>query len=263
MSTISYKLDLVIVLVDATRGRDVTESDVIFYKDGERLIPNRRGGSTYILLNHGRENFDLVTKVRGYHPSRTPVRYELMNEKQPLALVYLIPDGKNLSQTIICEVTGRIPKLTAIEAIGLNRNRCCINEYNVRRQEMSFFQTEGGGDLEDVHYGILHAEEGTFEHIEVESRGSTKSKVRLKYPLEEPFTVNAPICRIIFGNVEEDGTYRIAMRRESPETPAIVRYQKNGSWYYLKCDFNELTHEALLKAKKTKKPSDREEVEKT
>ena len=128
---------------------------------------------------------------------------------------------------------------------------------------MSFFQTEGGGDLEDVHYGILHAEEGTFEHIEVESRGSTKSKVRLKYPLEEPFTVNAPICRIIFGNVEEDGTYRIAMRRESPETPAIVRYQKNGSWYYLKCDFNELTHEALLKAKKTKKPSDREEVEKT
>ena len=39
--------------------------------------------------------------------------------------------------------------------------------------------------------------------------------------------------------------------------------QDNGSWYYLKCDFNELTHEALLKAKKTKKPSDREEVEKT
>ena len=262
MSTISYKLDLIITLVNATNGREVAENDVIFYKDGERLQPHRRGASTYILMNYGRADFDLVTKAKGFHEARTLIRYELLNEKEPLAIVFLIPDGKSLSQINICEVTGRIPKLTAMEAIGLNRPRCCINEYNVRRQEMSVFQTEGGGDLEDVYYGILHAEEETFERIEIEN-SVDKNKFHLKYPLEEPFSSNAPICRIIFGNVEADGTYRIAMIREHPETPAIVRYQKNGDWYYLKCDFSELTHEALLKAKKSKKPNDREEVEMT
>lgn len=262
MPTISYQLDLVIAMVDATTGKDVTERNVTFYKNGEVLKPLPRGGSTYILLNNGREDFDLVTKARGYHDTITRIRYETMNEREPLAIVFLIPDQKMSQNISFCEVTGRIPKLSAIEAIGLGKPRCCINEYNVRRQEMTVFQMEGSRYLEDVHYGILHAQEDTFEHIEIESNLDV-NKMRLKYPLKEPFEVNAPICRIVFGNVEDDGTYRIAMRRESPETPAILRYQKNGDWYYLKCDFNVLDHKGVLKAKKLKEPTDREEVEKT
>jgi hypothetical protein len=262
LSTISYKLDLVISLVDTTNGRDVAENDVVFYKDGRRLMPERRGASTYILMNAGREDFDLITECRGFYQARTPIRYELMNERAPLAIVFLIPDVGKAGFTPICEVTGKIPKLSAIEAIGLTKPRCCINEYNARRQEMSIFQMEGSRYLEDVYYGILHEQEETYEHIEIESNVD-ESTMHLKYPLKEPFSVNAPICRIVFGNVEPDGTYRIAMRRISPETPAIVRYQKNGSWYFLKCDFNELSHEALLKAKKFKEPNDREEVDET
>jgi hypothetical protein len=263
LSIISYKLDLVITLVDATTGRDVTERDIFFYRDGERLMPARRGASTFILMNYGREDFDLVTEVRGFHPVRTPIRYERMDEREPLAIVFLIPDGNALKNTDICEVTGRIPKLSAIEAIGLSSQRCCINLYNARRQEMSVFQTEGGGDLEDVHYGILHAQEDTFEHIEV-GKSTAPNVFKLRYPLEQPFDVNAPICRIVFGNVEKDGSYRIAMRRVSPDgTPAILRYQKNGDWYYLKCDFNELTDKMILKAKKFETPNDREEVDTT
>jgi hypothetical protein len=248
--------------VDATSGKDVGEKDVTFYKNGKVIRPLPRGASTYILLNEGREDFDLVTKARGYHPIITRVRYEQLNEREPLAIVFLIPDEKMSQNISLCEVTGRIPKLSAIEAIGLGNPRCCINEYNVRRQEMTVFQMEGSRYLEDVHYGILHAQEDTFEHIEIESNISD-NKMRLKYPLKEPFEVNAPICRIVFGNVEDDGTYRIAMRKSSPETPAILRYQKNGVWYYLKCDFNVLDHKGVLKAKKLKEPNDREEVEKT
>lgn len=262
MSIISYKLDLIIDLVDATNGRSVAENDVIFYKDGKVIAPQRRGESTYILLNFGREDFDLVTKIRGFHQCRTPVRYELMNENEPLVIVFLIPDGRARPNTEIIEVSGRIPHLTEIEAIGLSSPRCCISEYNARRQEMSVFQMEGSRFLEDVHYGILHAQEDTYEHIEIEKNINEK-KMKLKYPLEEPFTVNAPVCRVIFGNVERDGTYRIAMRKRSPDTPAIVRYRKNGVWYYLRCDFNELTHKALLKAKKIEIPDDGEEVGKT
>ena len=262
MSIISYKLDLIITLVDATSGKTVTENDVIFFKDGNVLSPHKRGESTYILLNSGRDDFDLITKIRGYHQCRTPVRYEQMNENEPLVIVFLIPDGRAMPNIDICEVSGRIPHLTEIEAIGLAAPRCCINDYNARRQEISVFQMEGSRYLEDVHYGILHAQEDTYEHIEIEKNIDTK-KMKLKYPMEEPFQVNAPVCRVVFGNAERDGTYRIAMRKRSPDTPAIVRYRKNGSWYYLRCDFNELTHEALLKAKKFEKPVDREEVEKT
>jgi hypothetical protein len=248
--------------VDTTTGKDVSEKDVTFYADGKVIQPLPRGSSTYILLNYGRDDFDLVTKARGYHPAITRVRYEFLKEREPLAIVFLIPDGKQSNNIEICEVTGRIPKLSAMEAIGLGQPRCCINEYNVRRQEMTVFQMEGSRYLEDVHYGILHAQEYTFEHIEIDSNLSDV-KMRLKYPLKEPFEVNAPICRIVFGNVENDGTYRIAMRRRTPETPAILRYQKNGVWYYLKCDFNVLDHKGILKAKKLKEPTDREEVEKT
>ncbi len=262
MSTISYKLDLIIALVDATNGKSVAENDVIFYRDGSVLQPHKRGEGTYVLFNCGREDFDLVANVRGFHQCRTQVRYETMNENQPLAIVFLIPDARAMPNIEICEVSGRIPHLTDMEAIGLSKPRCCINEYSARRMEMSVFQMEGSRYLEDVHYGILHAQEDTYEHIEVEKNIDIK-KVKLKYPLEEPFSVNAPVCRVIFANIEKDGSYRIAMRKQSPDTPAIVKYRKNGVWYYLKCDFNELTHEMLLKAKKYEKKDDREEVEQT
>ncbi|MCR5467365.1 MAG: hypothetical protein K6F37_00250 [Lachnospiraceae bacterium] len=262
MSIISYKLDLVISLVDTTNGRAVPERDINFFRNGEPIRPEKRGEGTFILLDTGREDFDLLTKVRGYYPVTTKIRYELMNENEPLAIVYLIPDGRSLVNLNTVEITGRIPKLSEIEAIGLTKPRCCISDYNARRQEMSVFQMEGSRYLEDVHYGILHAQEETFEHIEIEKNIDAK-KMKLRYPLKEPFSVNAPICRIVFGNVEEGGTYRIAMRRQAPETPVILRYLKDGCWYYIKGDFNEMTHEMLQKAKKFENPVDREEVEKT
>ncbi len=262
MAIISYKLDLIISLVDTTNGRSVTENEVRFYRNGEVLQPARRGESTYILTNYGREDFELVTKARGFYPVTTKVSYELMNENEPLTIVYLIPDGRAMVNSSICEITGRIPRLSEIEAIGLKNPRCCINEYNARRQEMTVFQMEGSRYLEDVHYGILHAQEDTFEHIEIDKNIDAR-KTKLRYPLKEPFTVNAPVCRVIFGNVEKDGTYRIAMRKKFPENPAIIRYKKGDSWYYLKADFNELTPEMLLKAKKFEEPVDRREVEKT
>ncbi|MCR5388843.1 MAG: hypothetical protein K6E56_06310 [Lachnospiraceae bacterium] len=259
MSIISHRLDLIISLVDTTNGRPVTENQVIFQKNDDAFYPVRRGESTYIILDVGREDFDLVTKAKGFHPVKTKIRYEQLNEREPLVIVYLIPDGKTLVNTSICEITGRIPKLSVIEAIGLSNPRCCINDYNARRQEMTVFQMEGSRYLEDVHYGILHAQEDTYEHIEIEKNIDAK-KMKLRFPLKEPFSVNAPICRVVFGNVDEGGNYRIAMRKRFPETPVIIRYKKGDSWYFIKGDFNEMTPEMLQKAKKFAEPADREVV---
>ena len=52
---ISYKLDLIVRLVDTTTGRMVSQRQVIFKSDGQIVPFLRRDEGVYVLLNHGRQ----------------------------------------------------------------------------------------------------------------------------------------------------------------------------------------------------------------
>lgn len=252
MSTISYRLDLVINLIDTTTGAVVNEAYTSFLQGDKPLMPAPRDEGVYILMNTDRQDFDLTVNVRGYETYRTRVVYESLDKRLPLLTAYLIPKATGWVGAEPLFYRDRIPKLEAIEAITLFKPSCFINEYNARFQEITIFKSDGNKNLSDVHYGLLKEEEETFAHVEIE-KAVSETKLKLAKPLDTDFTSNAPMYRIVFGNVYEKGNFLLSVRSSADEVPCIIRYKKNEEWYSLKCDFKTLTEGSLKKAKKVKR----------
>lgn len=134
MSVISYRLDLVINLVDTTTGKVVEERNVLFYKDGIQLRPEHREEGSYLLLNTGRDDFELVVEISGYETYHGFVRYSALDERMPVYAVYLIPKDTLKRGEPVISYTDRIPGLEAMEAITLLRANCAANEYQAKKK---------------------------------------------------------------------------------------------------------------------------------
>jgi hypothetical protein len=212
----------------------------LFYKDGVLLSPEHREEGMFLLLNSGREDFELEADVAGYERYHGYVHYQDLDEHLPVYAVYLLPRLDLRKGEPVLSYEDRIPGLEALEAITLMRPSCAANEYHAKKQELSVFRTDGSRSLPDVHYGLLQGQKDTYLHIEVE-KDISEVKVKLAKPLEGEVQANAPIYRVIFGQIDPDGTFNLRVRESANEIPVIIRFRKDGEWYSLKGEFHSLT----------------------
>ncbi|MBO5246165.1 MAG: hypothetical protein J6B28_02770 [Eubacterium sp.] len=243
-STICFKLDLILQLVDTTTGNTVDEKDVRFYKNGNQIRPIPRGSGNFVFINTGRENFVLTLKVFGYEECRMLVEYEKLDEMMPLKQVFLIPSENYSKGEKLLSLTGTLSGLEEIEAVDLAHSYFCISEFDERKRLMKLFLSQGRLNMESVHYGLISGDRKRFEHFEV-LKENPPDEVKLKQPLQEPFVVNAPISRVIFGKVSEDGKYLLRVRDNATILSYLVRYCVNGEWRFQTVDFHNCKENEL------------------
>ena len=244
MSTIHYKLDLVIQLVDTTTGAAVEEPNVQFYEDGKPCRPIPRGNGNYVFINTGRSDHTLTLKVFGYEDCQVDVQYEKLDERVPLRQVFLIPSEKTARGERLLSLTGNLANLEEIEAVSLSQSNCFTSEFNEKKRLLKLFLAQGRLSMENVHYGLINEEQNRFEHFEVEQE-VPPDMVRLKEPLQETFTVNAPISRVIFGKVSPDGSYLLRVRDNAKVQRYLVRYRVDGETKFQVVDFRQSVENEL------------------
>ena len=242
-SVFGSKLDLLIRLFDTTTGADIDERNIVFKRDGMPVKPEPRDTGTYIFINTGREDFLMRIEVFGYEVYETRVCYEELDEGLPECDVFLMPSENTLRGGKVLSFSGTLPFLKRIEAVNLSRPVCQINQFDVKSRNMTLFGNASGRvELYDKYYGLLHDDKKSYEKIEVEKTVSTLS-VRLKEALQEEFTSNSPIMRVIFGSVSDAGEYLLRIRDDGGGTRYLVRYEVKDEVRFQESDF--LSQEAL------------------
>ncbi len=241
-SVIRCRLDLLVRLIDTTTGAVVEERNVRFLRDKEQIRPIPRGSGNYVFLNSGREDFTLTVNARGYDICRKAVSYESLDRQMPIMEVFLIPSENTTGQPVLT-FSGRLSGMESIQAVSLGASRCCISEFDERRRIMKLFKTHRSG-MDDIYYGLIHLKEGSFEPFEV-VKEITADSVKVKEPLKEPFSVNSPIARIIFGRVTEEGDYVLRVRDDMERLVYMVRYVQEGSEKFKILDFRHLEEVTL------------------
>lgn len=88
-------------------------------------------------------------------------------------------------------------------------------------------------------YGLYHSEEDTYESIEIVEQ-LENHKVLLRNPLQDEFTVNSPICRRIFGQVDDDGRFLLRVRDDGKRQTYLVKYVVDKEVRYKSVNFHEL-----------------------
>jgi len=237
--SIRARLDLLLTLKDATTGLPVQERDVRFLRDDEVVFAHGRGEGSYVFINVGRENGLMRVEAYGFEPKQLKVDYETLDPVLPNIDVFLIPSENTHRGESILSLSGRLSGLEAVEAIHPGRPVTSIREFDKKKRIMTVFQPNRRVNLTEIYYGLYNTEKGTFEDLEVRDELPGK-RVRLKKTLEEDFTLNSPICRIIFGQVEEDGTFTLRVRNDGPNLTYLVKYIVDGQKRYKEIDFHNL-----------------------
>ena len=231
-------LDLLLNLYDSTTGFAVTERNVRFIKNGKDMNSESRGEGSYIFINIGRENCLMQVNVYGYEPQTIKVDYEKMDKIVPSIDVFLIPSENTYKGEALITLKGRLSGLEKLEAIHPGRAVTTFRELDRKRRAITIFTPNRRANLTQGKYAVFNSEKVTFETVEI-TEELTEKRFRIKENPEEDFIVNSQICRIVYGQVWEDGTYLFRVRNDGNSLRYLIKYVVNGQVRYKKVDFAE------------------------
>lgn len=241
---IRNRLDLLVHLLDTTTGLIVTERNIQFRRNGKLVRVQSRGSGIYLLVNQGRENGLMQIEARGYEPCCIRIDYEALDGRLPAVDAFLIPSENLRPGVSFFTLSGHLEQITGICAIHLARPLSGIREFDARRRIMTVYMPNRRMNMASVCYSLYHASEGTFEEFVVDEEIDGK-RIRIKEPLKEPFSTNAPICRTIFGQTDGEGNYLLRVRDGEENQKHLVKYIVGGDVRYRMVDFHELTEVQL------------------
>lgn len=236
---IHYKLDLLIQVMDATTNQPVEDNSIRIYKDDGLISVSSRGEGCYIIMNSGRENGLMRIEVYGYRARTVALDYEKLDPRMPSLSVFLIPSEKLRLGAGLQILRGRLSGLETVEALHPGRSVTSIREFDPKKRIMTVFSPNRQINLTRQYFGLLHADRSTYEVLDIKEEISDK-KVRLGMPIREKFSPNAPLCAIIFGQVEDDGSYILAVKDDGKDLMYLIRYVVNGETKFKKIDFHNL-----------------------
>lgn len=233
------RLDLMISIYDATTGNAVDESNIRFMRDDKLIIPERRGREAFVFLNMGREDCLMQIDVFGYISRKISVKYESLDEHMPALDVFLIPSENYRVGKNVLYFKGKLSGLLKLEALHPGRPVTSIKDFDAKKMTMSVFSPNRRVSLDRRYYGLIHGDKESFEDIIVtdEVKGDA---IKLSEPIREEFSPNAPICPIIFGQVEEDGSFILAVLNDGENLNYLVKYETVGKTGYQIIDFHQL-----------------------
>jgi hypothetical protein len=236
---IRVKLDLLIRVLDTTTGSPVEEKNIIFTLNGKMVRATSRGYGNFIFMNCGRENGLMQIEVYGYEPYTVNIDYEKLDPIMPAIDAFLIPSENLRKGESLLTLKGNLPGISSIEAINPDRPICSIREFDAKRRIMTVFMPNRRMNMIHTYYGLANVRDGTFEEFQVEKE-LPENRLRIKEPLAQEFSLNSPICRILYGMTDEKGNYLFRVRNSGKEVVYLLKYVVDDTTKYLMLDFHNL-----------------------
>lgn len=234
-ATFRHRVDLIIQLIDTTTGLGVSDAGTLITKNGYGFDVLRRDGS-FVAINVGREDFTLGIKARGYEECEVEVKYEDLDEALPIQLVFLTPKESVGNGEPILSLTGSLDGIESIEGVCVNRPYCSISDFDEKKLIMTVFRPQGILSMDNVFYGLIKGKE-SYERIEVTEKIG-EAKVKLLAPIENGYSVNSPIAKVVFGTVK-DNEYIFRVRDDANILQYLICYVVKGEKHFKLIDFHK------------------------
>ena len=240
-TVITAKLSLAMRLIDTTTGKELTETNVRIYKDGNMLRPIKKGEAVYVFVNEGKEDSLMQIKAYGYDDQDVKVTYETLDPRLPMIDVFLMPSEKNRVGGSVLEIHGTLSGLEFIEAINLNRPVGLFHSVQEKREvvRMNLLPlTAGGGvKLDNITYALLSETKERYDCFNFIEQDAPLSVV-LDGPIKAEHKLNDGIFRIIYGRAGPDGRFSLKVRDDSSSLPHLIHFKVGEDEYFKLLDFH-------------------------
>lgn len=233
----SYRLALIVRLLDTTTGLAISGHQILFTENGQALALQRRADGLYVLLNHDRVNMTLQIDAKGYEPVHVTVDYERLSPQFPELEIPLIPLQKAQGFEVFYTLTGTRPGLTAVTAVCIERPVAVIESYVERKRMLKMFSARVR--MDEHAYALKHKDALQYEEIFLAKRPERLS-MKLLHPLSDGCKAQDTLLRIVRGRVESDGTYLLRVRDLGGSNVYLVRFEDKDGVSYEQIDFETL-----------------------
>ncbi|NLV85912.1 MAG: hypothetical protein GX025_01640 [Clostridiales bacterium] len=237
VSVITHRLELVLRLTDTTTGRPVAATDVSLFKDNAILHPMEKERGTLIFSGLGKESFILELRSRLYEPIKIPIVFPLPDPKLPLLEIHLIPSKDSISPVPCLSLEGLLPEISELNAIRLNDSSCLMREFDPRKKLALIFNPHKL-ELSRTHYALLDPEALRYERFSIVKKIDNNS-IKLDRNLETEIKSNLPICPVVFGHTEKDGSYHLRVRDDSTNADWLISYKIGDEAFFEKLDLRQ------------------------
>jgi hypothetical protein len=198
LATIKHKLDLLLVLSDSVSGRAV-EGNITLRKNGNLLQFYHKETGQAILVNVGREDFDLEVDAEGYEPEALRVTYSELDDNPPMLELYLMPKDRG-NEYISFE--GCIPGILAAEAAKVDSSAWIAGPYDERKRLLTV-QCVYRREPEGARYALIAPDHASFESIELMGK-SADGAYKVASPLSSASVEGWTLSRRVQGKVSGD-----------------------------------------------------------
>lgn len=232
---ITFKLDLIVHLVDTTTGFPVSQRQTVIRGNGGLLTLRDRGSGYYILLNHGREDMHLEVNVYGYLPAEAEVSYANLPEDYPEVEIPLIPQIKPYGYTDLVTLEGNESGIESIDAIPLHNPWARTAGYVDRKLLLKLFNAK---EMNEQTYALYHEDKMQFEEFRIVQK-KDELTLKLSSPLAGDCKPEEQVTRIIRGKTDQEGNYLLRVREDGNGTEYLVRYVVKGNAKYKRISFDD------------------------
>ncbi|MEG0338815.1 MAG: hypothetical protein RR573_02755 [Oscillospiraceae bacterium] len=243
MAVIVHSLDLVLYFIDTTTGLGIYTPPIRLYKNGDRLLFQRRGTGQVLVVGCGREDFDLTVELSGYEYTTLRVQYDKLNNQMPMLQMHMIPTPTG-TNTQLLTFSGKLPGITALDAIPITGSCCLLEQYNAKLKQMTVF-SQYPLSLENLHYAVRNSTNTGYQPFRVLNEVKTKPKI---YAVDRPLVLDGnslPIVPMNIGQVKNDGSYLLRAQDESLQAEWILRWQVGEEEFFKILNFHETNNFTL------------------
>ncbi len=229
-ASITYRLDLVVRLLDTTTGKPAAQRQVAFLADGSVMAMQERDTGLYVLLNRGRNDMHLTVQAKGYLETSVDICYANLSERYPEVEIPLIPEEKPYGYQDFVTIKGVMPGIESLAAVPLKSPSAKAANYLEKKQILKFFIAKS---MEEKSYALVHEDRMEFEEFHIAKRISGLS-VKLTDPLNEACRPEEPVARIVRGMTEPSGKYLLRIREGTSGMEYLIRYTADGKTVFKK-----------------------------
>jgi hypothetical protein len=243
---IRHTLDLAVRLSDAATGQTV--SQIIEIKKNDKIIlPRINNDGEILLVNSGRDDFELGISAKGYEPESVSVRYGELDGNMPHMEIFLIPSERYIQPFSCHTLEGELKGITEIDAVKISQYSCFIKELDGRKRLLTILNPYNQ-HFDRIYYAAVNADDEVYEPFTAVKQVSD-TVIKIQKALEKPHE-QIPVSYRVTGRAKNN-RYLLRVRDDSEKACWIVRYVTAKGEFFQTVDFNK-PETALLKEKSRK-----------
>lgn len=232
---IRHRAGLIVRLIDTATGREVTQRDVRFARDGKTVFPMQRSDGMLVFLDFPSEACQLTVHAARFLPQQISLTDEQLAAKPPLAEIHLVPDEAYAARWPCDTVAGSWPGIEQIDAVRMADADCLVRDYDERRKILTLFNPHHLA-LDRTYYAVVNPDVCRYEPTEIVEQCSDE-KFRLAAPLQQPFGNRSPVARRVHGAVLPRDQYVLRVPQDASDRRWLVRWRSGGRDFYQTVDF--------------------------